>query len=232
MDEPQDEQMGEVEEKVQTLPLSADERRVLELYDRYQQLQLEIAIMKAQSSIQLSTVDDSPEGLASAQDALLDARARYKLRNDAVELVMTADPILKAVHGGTNASPIDRDLLPLVRRRDDAAVDVARSASDVSKVRRELTDVQAETIRACRRNIDLTTELFDLAGELKERKAVDLSAPAARQKMQDREAEMRASRRGWRVMKGVASGIVAGSGVDWADDETLRGIVLDPENED
>lgn len=53
-------------------------------------------------------MDDSPEGLASAQDALLDARARYKLRNDAVELVMTADPILKAVHGGTNASPIDR----------------------------------------------------------------------------------------------------------------------------
>lgn len=53
MDEPQDEQMGEVEEKVETLPLSADERRVLELYDRYQQLQLEIAIMKAQSSIQL-----------------------------------------------------------------------------------------------------------------------------------------------------------------------------------
>lgn len=136
------------------------------------------------------------------------------------------------MYPGETDNPCYRDLLPLVRRRDDAAVDVARSASDVSKVRRELTDVQAETIRACRRNIDLTTELFDLAGELKERKAVDLSAPAARQKMQDREAEMRASRRGWRLMKGVASGIVAGSGVDWAEDETLRGIVLDPENED
>ncbi len=111
-------------------------------------------------------------------------------------------------------------------------MEVARNASDVSKVRGELTDVQAETIRVCRRNIDLTTELFDLAGELKERKAVDLSAPAARKKMQDREAELRASRRGWRVMKGVASGIVAGSGVDWAEDETLRGVVLDPENED
>ena len=51
MDDSQDEQMEDVEEKVEALPLSVDERRVLELYDKLQHLQLEIAIIKAQSSI-------------------------------------------------------------------------------------------------------------------------------------------------------------------------------------
>ncbi len=52
--------------------------------------------------------DDSPEALAAAQEALLQARSKYKIRNDAVELIMVANPVLKAVHGGTNASPIER----------------------------------------------------------------------------------------------------------------------------
>lgn len=51
---------------------------------------------------------DSPEALVAAQEGLLQARSKYKLRNDAAELVMMANPVLKAVHGGTNASPIER----------------------------------------------------------------------------------------------------------------------------
>ena len=37
------------------------------------------------------------------------------------------------------------------------------------------------------------------------------------------------SRRIWKTRKGVASAVVAGSGVDWAADPVLREIVLDPE---
>lgn len=49
--------------------------------------------------------------ITEAQDALLTARARYRLRNDAIESVMTVNPILKAVHNGTQASPIERHVL-------------------------------------------------------------------------------------------------------------------------
>ena len=35
------------EDKVEILPLSEDERRVLELYDRLHQLQLEVAVLNA-----------------------------------------------------------------------------------------------------------------------------------------------------------------------------------------
>lgn len=51
------------------------------------------------------------EDLTAAQNALLTARARYRLRNDAIEAVMVTDPILKAVHSGTQASPIERHVL-------------------------------------------------------------------------------------------------------------------------
>lgn len=59
MDDQEDERMGEgdvvEEQQSETLLLSDDERRVLELYDKLQQLQLEVAIINAQSSIDIST---------------------------------------------------------------------------------------------------------------------------------------------------------------------------------
>ncbi|KAM3464728.1 hypothetical protein MY5147_000637 [Beauveria neobassiana] len=234
------------------LPLSEDERQVLELYDKLQQIDLEIAIIKAQKSHQSSMLrrfrslaplsmccleispsanettaptDDSPEALAAAQEALLQARSRYKLRNDAVELIMMASPVLNAVHGGTNASLIDRDLLPYIIKRDDASVQVAQGAAQAQDTRDALTDVQAETLRACRRNVNLTSKLFELAAQLKERKAVDWDGGEEALRVRD-------EKRKWRTVKGAASGIVAGSGVDWASDEALRDMVLDPEDDD
>ena len=112
------------------LPLSSDEQRVLELYDTLQQLRLEIAIINAQAShssgmmanIHLPRMNPAGthahkttagnEGLEEVTEKtqidLLDARARFQLRHDAVEAVMIANPILKAVHTGTDASPAER----------------------------------------------------------------------------------------------------------------------------
>lgn len=80
-------------------------------------------------------------------------------------------------------------------------------------------------MRVCRRNVNLTNKLFSLAGQLKERRAVDWDGGAEA-------LRVRGERRKWRVVKGAASGIVAGSGVDWAADETLRDMVLDPEDDE
>ncbi|KAJ4145079.1 hypothetical protein LMH87_003939 [Akanthomyces muscarius] len=221
-----DERMDDAEDAPEPqLPLSEDERLVLELYDKLQQIQLEIAIVDAQKAYQSAPTDDTPEALAAAQEALLQARSKYKLRNDAVELIMMANPVLKAVHGGTNASPIERDLLPYIVKRDDAAVQVARSAAQAQKSRDALTDVQVETLRVCRRNVNLTSKLFDLAGQLKERKAVNWDGGEEALRVRD-------EKRKWRAVKGAASGIVAGSGVDWVSDEALRDMVLDPEDDD
>jgi len=39
--------------------------------------------------------------------------------------------------------------------------------------------------------------------------------------------ELAASRRRWRLIKGVAAGIVVGSGLDWVREGALRDMVLD-----
>lgn len=131
-----DEPMAGVDGGESRLPLSEDETRVLELYGRLQELRLEIAIINAQQAgkghlmrnaplrgtcfallthtIALASLGrnyDDEGNLTEAQDALLTARARYRLRNDAIESVMMANPILKAVHNGTQASPIERHVL-------------------------------------------------------------------------------------------------------------------------
>ncbi|KAK7512494.1 uncharacterized protein IWZ02DRAFT_87887 [Phyllosticta citriasiana] len=46
------------------------------------------------------------------------------------------------------------------------------------------------------------------------------------------EREMRDAQRRWRVMKGVAAGVVVGSGVDWGEDDQLRGLVMGADDDD
>ena len=53
--------------------------------------------------------------------------------------------------------------------------------------------------------------------------------PAAKEQIAKLEGRLAASKQKWRVMKGTASGIVAGSGVDWASKSELRDVVLDPD---
>ncbi|KAM0483028.1 hypothetical protein ACHAPX_002473 [Trichoderma viride] len=224
-----DEPMTGVDGGESRLPLSEDETRVLELYDKLQELRLEIAIINAQ---QAGRNYDDESNITEAQDALLTARARYRLRNDAIESVMMANPILKAVHNGTQASPIERDLFPYVQERDETSISVAQHADSMTKLRDDLTDVQVQSIRVCRQNMELTSELFALAEQAKQKKAVRVDDPRVQQEIEKLTREVKTSRQRWRVMKGVASGVVAGSGVDWAKDEDLRNIVLDPEDED
>ena len=108
------------------LLMNKDEKRVLELYDRLEELQLDIALLKAQGVLSqgefnpphhshvLISVDESMEGpqddeeVERARDDLLKAKARYQVRNNIIQSVLIANPILKAVHSGENASIIEQ----------------------------------------------------------------------------------------------------------------------------
>lgn len=103
--------------------LTDQEKRILDVYDRLEELQLEIALLKAQGvlsqgesflfmkektnkSLRSSDepVDVSEEEIAAAQEELLKAKAAYQVRNNVIQSVLIANPILKAVHGGKSAS--------------------------------------------------------------------------------------------------------------------------------
>jgi hypothetical protein len=108
----------------QSRPLLTDEeKRILEVYDRLEELQLDIALLKAQGVLSqgelfllvqrkldkgLQTSDEpmdvSEEDLTTARQELLKAKATYQVRSNVIESVLIANPILKAVHGGKNAT--------------------------------------------------------------------------------------------------------------------------------
>ncbi|KAJ8132173.1 hypothetical protein O1611_g1454 [Lasiodiplodia mahajangana] len=184
------------------LALSDKEKRVLELHDKLQQLQLELALLNAQK--RYVPVDTTPgRTVEVAQRELLDSRARYMLRNEVVASVVSTNPILQAVHNGTKASPIERDLLPILTDRDAATSALAPQNNEFHSLLSDLTDVEIRALR-----LEYAAEIARL------------------------EAEVKGSRRKWRVLKDTASAIVAGSGVDWARDAELREIVLDPVEEE
>ncbi|KAM4055015.1 centromere protein H (CENP-H) domain-containing protein [Hirsutella rhossiliensis] len=214
-----------------SLPLPSDEQRALDLFDSLQQLRLETAMANALAS---HRAEAHGAGAVSRtwQEDLLDARAKLKLRNDAVEAVVVANPILKAVHNGTDASPVERDLLPYVERRDEAVISVARQAADMEMLRDQLTRTQADAARVSRRNVELAAMLCDLADKAKRKRTGSFDSPEKRSAIARLENEVASRRKRWRVIKGVASGVVSGSGIDWARDDELCDMVLDPENED
>ncbi|KAH9886853.1 centromere protein H (CENP-H)-domain-containing protein [Xylariomycetidae sp. FL2044] len=215
------------------LTLSSDEKRVLELHDRLQQLQLEIALLRARQSY--GSDANHPSGDASidaAQKALLESRSRYVLRNGVMDSVVAAKPILQAIHHGTKASPIERDLLPVLQQHADVSTLSARQALELRSLLDQIAEVESEGMRVSRANVDLASEMLGLAEEANRGRREPPADPAQAAEIERLEAEVRTARQRWRVLKGTASAVVAGSGVDWARDAGLRDMVLDPEEGD
>lgn len=123
-----------------------------------------------------------------------------------------------------------RDLLTYVEQRDQESISLAKQSSELKKVIADLTKVQVENLTVNRRNVDLTSELLSLAEEANRRRTVEVDDPDMRSEIHRLEKELKTSRQRWKVMKGTASAVVAGSGVDWVGNPELRDMVLDPED--
>ena len=170
-----------------------------------------------------------------------------------MDSVLTVNPVLKAVHGATQASPIERDLLPAVELRDAASRDVARDASARRDLRDESVAAAAECRQLEKQNVALAAQVRALAAAAAEATTTTTTAAAAaaaaaatttnddnttpadaaenehEEARKRLEAEVKTSRQRWKLIKGTASAIVVGSGVDWSREQALCDIVLDPE---
>ncbi|CAG8951899.1 hypothetical protein HYFRA_00005703 [Hymenoscyphus fraxineus] len=208
------------------------EQRVLDLYDRMEELQLEIALLKSQGTLSQDEPDEvSEEDIKSAQKELLDAKTAYQLRNNIVESVLIANPILKAVHSGSNATIAEQDLLPLLEQRDQLSVALTALTAKVLSSKNELLKVETEHIRTARENVELTGEMVALAKDANTHKRDEIPRKAQAQ-LNELDAQVKSSRQKWRIMKGTASGTIVGSGIDWARDPVLLEIVLDDDGAD
>lgn len=122
-----------------------------------------------------------------------------------------------------------RDLLPLLIDRDAISSTLAPQTAEHQSLLSDLTDVGSRSLRLSRENVALATQLLDLTKRTDQGKAELLSGDSEYAiEIAGLEAEVKSSRQRWRVLKGTASAIIAGSGIDWVNDEELRDIVLDP----
>ncbi|PBP24699.1 hypothetical protein BUE80_DR004493 [Diplocarpon rosae] len=212
--------------------LTDDERRVLDVYDRLDELQLEIALLKAQGVLSKDQSEEaSEENIAAAEQDLLKAKSLYLSRGNVIQSVLVAPPILKAIHAGNKATVVEQDLLPLVQKRDQLSITLTALSTQVRTARNELTNLEAENIKIARTNAALATKMLALIEDAHTPRTEEIEDSRLRSQLGDLQSQMKLSRRRWRIMKGTASATIAGSGIDWARDPELLDIVLDNDGE-
>ncbi|KAK3330282.1 centromere protein H (CENP-H)-domain-containing protein [Apodospora peruviana] len=204
---------------------SETEQRVLQLYDSLQELQLELALLGAQ---QTPLQVDSPRDVNDSQMHLLEAKAALSLRNSVLEGVMMIQPLLEAIHNGTQTSPVERDISPCAQQRDMTAAEAAKQSSDLRQTQNHVTDLEVEAHQLGRLNVALASDVLRFAATDKAHEMEALDDVHLKRKMAELETEVKTSRQRWKVIKGATSAVVAGSGVDWVRDRRLRDMVLDP----
>ncbi|KAL4897110.1 centromere protein H (CENP-H)-domain-containing protein [Aspergillus ambiguus] len=206
-----------------TVNLSEKETQILQLYHQIQEQELEKALLE-QDTEWLSG-DDAAEQLAAAERELLEARATYTAKQKAVKTVLMTEPTFKAVHLKAT-TPVEQALLGLVNRRDVLSLAHENLNAAQSSTLKKLSDAEVENLQLHRINKDLVQELLDLTKDdeswKEELDDVDLKA-----RLDQARVNYKKSKAKWSTMKSVASAIVVGSGVNWAEDEELVSLVLD-----
>ncbi|GAQ04313.1 hypothetical protein ALT_1634 [Aspergillus lentulus] len=203
--------------------LSDKEALILQLYNQIQELELEKAVLEQE--LEPASGDNADEQLAIAERELLEARATYTVRRKAISTLLMTDPSLKAVHLKA-ISPAERALLPLVNRRDVLSLTHENLMNAHNATLRELSNVEVQNLQLHQKNQELVRQL---PGSTKDddswREALDDDDLKAQ--LEQLDADRKKSKSRWEVMKSIASAIVVGSGVNWAEDDELTALVID-----
>ncbi|KAK3397686.1 centromere protein H (CENP-H)-domain-containing protein [Sordaria brevicollis] len=211
--------------------LSETEEEALALYDRLHELHIQIGLLQAQQDHPESQSPTSFMGHLEADQArtqLLEAKAALELRDYIFESALVARPILRAVHGGTQASPVERDILPLIEQRDSISAKAALQALASDEAKDRALDLELERLVFRQQNATLASEILRLSKTTGTHTVQADGAAKLEMRLGKAKGELQMSRQRWKTIKGATSALVAGSGVDWVRDERLRGLVLDP----
>lgn len=217
------------------IPFYETEGQILELWDQLNELRLEQALLEAETTVPLMQQPLRDEEMDSqvtiAEKECLEARATYLLKQSVVEDVLIVDPVLKAVHSGLNATPTERALHPLIDRRDTLEIAHTNLSSTLQTLLKEAAMLSADNIRAMEKNRALTATLLVLAKKVQAQRDEIMMDPRFSAQLDGLRIDAATARQRWRIMKSVVAAVIAGSGVNWARDDTLRDLVLDDENE-
>ncbi|KAJ5135582.1 uncharacterized protein N7515_004860 [Penicillium bovifimosum] len=205
------------------ITLGHKQELVLQLYHQVQEQQLEKALLE--QNLEPVSGEDVEEQLAVAERELLEARSTYTVKEKAIRTVLMTGPILKAVHLKA-ATPAERALLSLVNRRDVLALAHENLAAAHDLVLKQISDLEVKNLQINSENQELVRQLLELTKEDSSWRE-KLEDSELLSQLDESETDLKARKAQWETMKSIASAIVVGSGLNWADDDMLRALVLD-----
>ncbi|KAF1921196.1 centromere protein H (CENP-H)-domain-containing protein, partial [Ampelomyces quisqualis] len=201
---------------------SDSEQRALQLYYQLRELELEHTLLQAQ------TPDEQLQAqLITAEREAMEAKAEYELRNNISHNVLVMDPVLKAVHGGERTSHAEKRILPMMTEHDTVSMLHGSLAARLVAVQKTVGTTAQANMVARRKNRELAATMLALAEEIKVQTAKDIDDARLREQVGAVEQQVKDSRRRMKVLKGLLSAMVVGSGINWAADEQLVELVLD-----
>ncbi|KAJ5024854.1 centromere protein H (CENP-H)-domain-containing protein [Bipolaris maydis] len=215
---------------------SDTEMLALQLYDQLKELELQQSLLQAQQAAQahdLSALPDDlvEERLTIAQREAMEAKTEYEIRNRITHNVLVMDPVRKAVHGGERTRFAEKRLLPLVTENDTVAMTHGAQTGRLASTTRALSAAEQGNMVANQKNRELAQTMLALAEEMKAQSVQDIEDAQLRSQVDAAEKQLAESRRRVKTLKGVLSGMIVGSGINWAADEGLTELVMDDEED-
>ena len=119
----------------------------------------------------------------------------------------------------------------MIDRRDTLEIAHTNLSSTLQTLLKEVATRSADNIRAMEKNRALTATLLALAKKVQTQRDEVARDLRFGEQLDESRVDAATARRRWRIMKSVAAAVVAGSGIEWARDDTLQDLVLDEENE-
>ncbi|EMD60958.1 hypothetical protein COCSADRAFT_39666 [Bipolaris sorokiniana ND90Pr] len=216
--------------------LSDTEMLALQLYDQLKELELQQSLLQAQQAAQAHDFSALPDDLVEerltiAQREAMEAKAEYEIRNRITHNVLVMDPVLKAVHGGERTRFAEKRLLPLVTENDTIAMTHGAQTAKLASTTRALSAAEQGNMVANQKNRELAQTMLALAEEMKAQSVQDIEDTQLRSQVDAVEKQLAESRRRVKTLKGVLSGMIVGSGINWAADEGLTELVMDDEED-
>lgn len=118
-------------------------------------------------------------------------------------------------------------LLPISQNRDAAVARTTKTCAELQTVRSRLAELEVQVLCVSHQNAKLASEALQLAGRMTDQTPEKGGNTKSQSELTTLESQVKVSQYRWKVMKGVTSAIVAGSGVDWAREERFKELVLD-----
>ena len=125
-----------------------------------------------------------------------------------------------------------RALHPLVDRRDALGIAHTNLSPNLESILKQTMEAEADSVRTMDENRALTATLLSLTRKIRAQRDKAISDARLSVQLDQVRADTAIARKRWRIMKSVVAAVVAGSGVDWARDKTLRELALDEDGVD